>query len=288
MKIDILYEDADLLVINKPAGVVVNDAQTISNQETIQSWFWQRLTEIKGAAGTVGSIQPAATELIPPDFDQTYGTPEQIFEERKGMVHRLDKETSGALVLAKNPGALANLLAQFKNRQTTKKYLCLVHGRFGVQRDLIVFPVARSTQERMKFRVDIAGREAVTAYQVLEYFPALDYQILAEQGLAETSIKLLKKNTNSYQGFSLVECWPKTGRTHQIRVHLTHIKHPLVGDKLYVGKKRKKLDELWCSRHFLHASELTLAHPRTNQSLTVTAPLPKELAQILTFFQKEV
>lgn len=278
MNIEILYEDRDLLVINKPAGMVVNETQTLLGQATVQSWFWQRLSETE-------RNQAVEPELLPSDFDSTYGEPEAIFKERKGMVHRLDRETSGALVLAKNPSALVNLLAQFKNRQTTKKYLCLVHGKFGVPEDLIVYPIARSTQERMKFRVDIAGREAVTAYKVMDFYPQIDFEALAKAGVSDDQIKLLKKNKNSYQGFSLVECWPKTGRTHQIRVHLNHVKHPLVGDKLYVGKKRRKLDEIWCGRHFLHANELSLLHPRTKAEQKFVAPLPPELAQILAYLQ---
>lgn len=279
MNIEKIYEDNDLLVVNKPAGVVVNETKTLLNQETIQSWFWQSLSEEQKNA----TVEP---DLIPADFDETYGDPQAIFAERKGMVHRLDKETSGALVLAKNPSALVNLLDQFKKRQTAKKYLCLVHGRFNVTEDLIAFPITRSTQDRMKFRVDVEGREAVTAYKVIEPYQALDMEVLKSIGISDESLKLIKKNSNSYQGFSLVECWPKTGRTHQIRVHLNHIKHPLVGDKLYVGKKRRKLDEIWCKRHFLHASELSFIHPRTKEKLQLAAPLPAELKEILNFFKK--
>lgn len=276
MNIDILYEDADLLVINKPAGIVVNDAATQQGQATIQSWFWQRLNQ-SGEATEV--VEP---ELLPENFDDSFGGPAEVFAERKGMVHRLDKETSGALVLAKNPASLVNLLTQFKNRQTKKKYVSLVHGRFGIESDIISFPIARSTQERSKFRVDITGREATTLYQVKGTYVGLNLEALRERGEDEVTLKFIRKNKDSYQGFSLVECWPKTGRTHQIRVHLAHIKHPLVGDKLYVGKKRRKLDEIWCQRHFLHASELTFTHPRTKQNLTVTAPLPAELEQTLS------
>lgn len=275
MNIEILYEDADLLVINKPAGLVVNEAASQRGQTTIQSWFWQRLNDASEVESQVEE------DLLPENFDQRFGTPLEIFAERKGMVHRLDKETSGTLVLAKNPTSLVNLLAQFKNRQTTKKYLSLVHGRFGIEADIISFPIARSTQERTKFRVDIMGREALTFYQVKATYLGLNLNALSERGVTEANLKLLKKHKDSYQGFSLVECWPKTGRTHQLRVHLAHIKHPLVGDKLYVGKKRRKLDVIWCERHFLHASELSFAHPRTKQILTVVAPLPKELEQTL-------
>lgn len=281
MNIEILYEDNDLLAINKPAGVVVNEAASVGDKETIQSWFWQRLLQN-------GDKFEVESSLVPSDFDESYGDPLTIFNERKGMVHRLDKETSGALLLAKNPGSLVNLLSQFKNRQTQKKYLCLVHGLFNLKEDLIAFPIARSTDDRTKYRVDISGREAVTKYQVTKSFSNLNISELKKREISDEAVKLLKKNSNSYQGFSLVECWPKTGRTHQIRVHLNHIKHPLVGDKLYVGKKRKKLDEIWCHRHFLHASQLVLSHPRSQNELQIDAPLPQDLVNVLSLLQEKI
>ncbi|NCN03813.1 MAG: RluA family pseudouridine synthase [Candidatus Pacebacteria bacterium] len=274
MNIEIIYEDKDIVVINKPPGVVVNEAKT-AKEETIQSWFWERnqqfkILERKDYAG-----------LVPDDFDDSFGSPEEIFEFRQGIVHRLDKETSGILLLAKNPGSLVNLLSQFKKRETQKKYLCLAHGKFGVEADLISAPVGRSTQNRMKFRVDVDGRESSTSYQVKEFYRGIDLEKLAQSGVGEEQIKLLRKNKNSYQGFSLVECWPKTGRTHQIRVHMNHIKHPLVGDKLYLGKKRLKLDPIWCSRHFLHASQLSFTHPFTKKEATFKANLTSDLEQVL-------
>lgn len=274
MNIEIIYEDKDIVVINKPPGVVVNEAKT-AKEETIQSWFWEKNQQFRSLK------REDYSSLIANDFDDSYGSPEEIFKFRQGIVHRLDKETSGILLLAKNPGSLVNLLAQFKKRETKKKYLCLTHGKFGVEADLISAPVGRSTQNRMKFRVEVEGREASTAYQVIDYFQSIDLIKLAQSGVGEAQIKLLKKNKNSYQGFSLVECWPKTGRTHQIRVHMNHIKHPLVGDKLYLGKKRLKLDSIWCGRHFLHASKLSFTHPDTNKEVTFEAPLTKDLVQVL-------
>lgn len=279
MEIEIIYQDQDLMAINKPAGVIVNEATTASD-ETIQSWFWQKI-------GAGKDVRPSDYQgLIPPDFNQSFGTPEEIFGQRQGLVHRLDKETSGVLLLAKNPGSLVNLLSQFKKRQTKKKYLCLVHGKFGIESDTISAPLARSSQNRQKFAVKIEGREAVTSYKVLDYFPKLDLEKLAQNTtITPEDIKLLKKNKSSYQGFSLVECWPKTGRTHQIRVHMAHIKHPLVGDKSYVGKKRQKLDPIWCERHFLHASQITFTHPRSGQEMTLEADLSPDLNRVLTLLK---
>lgn len=274
MKIEIIYEDKDIVVINKPAGIVVNDAQTASD-ETIQSWFYDRNKQFKELE------RKNYKNLIPDDFDDTFGSPEEIFVQRQGIVHRLDKETSGILLLAKNPGSLVNLLAQFKKRQTKKKYLCLAHGKFGVEKDLISAPVGRSTQNRTKFRVDVDGREATTLYEVKEFFPEINYSDLNKVDISESDLKVLKKNKSSYQGFSLVECWPKTGRTHQIRVHMAHIKHPLVGDKVYLGKKRVKLDPLWCERHFLHASQLTFVHPYNDKEITFSAQLTNDLKVVL-------
>jgi 23S rRNA pseudouridine1911/1915/1917 synthase len=282
MNIEILYEDKDIMVVNKPSGIVVNDAKTV-HEQTVQSWFWQKQDGFKSELAD----KTVYSDLVPEDFDSSYGSPEAIFQLRQGIVHRLDKETSGVLLLAKNPGALVHLLAQFKKRETQKKYLCLAHGKFGVPEDIISFPVGRSTQNRLKFRVAIEGRSAITSYQVQQYFPHLNYEALQTSGVAEAQIKLLKKNKNSYQGFSLVECWPKTGRTHQIRVHMSHIKHPLVGDKMYLGKKRSKLDPIWCERHFLHASQLTFTHPATNQNVTYSAPLSADLKKTLSVLEIE-
>lgn len=282
MNIEIIYEDNDLAVINKPPRVVVNEAKTV-NEETIQKWFWNKYDGFKNISSN-DSKKADYIKLIPDDFDNSFGTPEEIFQNRQGIVHRLDKETSGVLLLAKNPGSLVNLLSQFKKRTTQKKYLCLAHGKFGVPEDIISFPIGRSTQNRMKFRVDIDGREATTIYKVVDYFDSLDLSKLEESGVGEDELKILKKNKNSYQGFSLVECWPKTGRTHQIRVHLAHIKHPLVGDKVYLGKKRVKLDPIWCKRHFLHANSIEFIHPKSGQLVQFEAKLPKDLDEVLKFF----
>ncbi len=273
--IEVIYEDQDLAVINKPAGVVVNDAETVQ-EETIQGW-WK--SQFPGNIDWEG--------MVPTDFVVEYGSPESIFEERGGIVHRLDRETSGVMVLAKNPGSLVNLLRQFRLRQTQKMYQALVHGKFTVLEDTISLPLKRSPENRTKFAVDPEGRAAETKYQVTQLYSGLkpvemleDPAILAE---TEKIRNFRKKVTNSYQGFSLVKCWPKTGRTHQIRVHLSHLRHPIVADPTYLGKKREVLDRLWCPRLFLHATELQFTHPRTAVLQTFTAKLPTDLKKVLSY-----
>lgn len=270
VELEIVYQDDDILILNKPPDIVVNRADTVA-AKTVQDWMEQHLPQWHSTDWQ---------DLIPADFSGEFGDPESIFQERLGVVHRLDKDTSGVLLLAKNPGALVNLLAQFKQRQVQKKYMCLAHGKFVVPQDTLSLPMGRASQNRLLFAVRPEGREAVTTYEVKEFFPHLDLEKIIKFPAAKGSN--FKKRSQIYQGFSLVECWPHTGRTHQIRVHLAYIKHPLVGDVTYVGRKRQVLDPIWCPRQFLHASELTFTHPRTRQSLTITAPLSPDLEQVLT------
>jgi 23S rRNA pseudouridine1911/1915/1917 synthase len=286
--ISFLYQDDDMAVIEKPSGMVVNRADTVT-EFTIQDWWQEYLAS--------HPVQPTSAEwqsLVPDDFPSEYGSPEEIFAQRGGVVHRLDKETSGVLVLAKNPGSLAALLKLFRVREVSKKYICLVHGKFQVKSDVLKLPLGRSVLNRTKFTVDAEGRVAETKYQVVEEFANLDYDFFiqevkrheAEQKVEQSIVKGLKKKiSKAYQGFSLVECWPKTGRTHQIRVHLAHVKHPLVGDNTYLGKKRASNDSYWCPRLFLHAAELSLEHPRTHQPLTFTSPLPEDLKECLKYLK---
>lgn len=273
MNIEILFEDQDLLVVHKPFGVVVNRAETIT-QETIQDWMSARLA---AAATQAEAGLEEWRSLVPADYDDTYGSPDEIFAQRQGIVHRLDKDTSGVLLLAKNPGSLVQLLAQFRDRQTHKEYVCLCHGQFNQIEGVVNAPLGRLSANRKLFGVVPDGREAVTEYRVESYFAHLKQN--------DPSLLLRpsewKQAERIYQGFSLVHCWPKTGRTHQIRVHMKHLQHPLVGDVQYGGKKRAKLDQLWCPRQFLHAHRLTIQHPRTDQPVTFTASLPPDLQAVL-------
>jgi 23S rRNA pseudouridine1911/1915/1917 synthase len=268
VNVEIIFEDQDILVVSKPAGMVSNRAVSVK-EPSLQDWLAEKL-----AAETMVDWQ----ELVPADFSEEFGTAEEIFKERIGLVHRLDKDTSGVMVAAKNPGSLVNLLAQFRERKVNKKYTCLTHGKFRVPQGTIRAPLGRSRKNRQRFDVASEGRAAITEYKVDDYYPDLN-----EQGLEK--LKEFKKKLSSYQGFSLVNCWPKTGRTHQIRVHLRHWQHPLVGDEKYVGKKRAKLDKVWCPRQFLHASQIKFTHPRTNEEVNFEAELAEDLQQALGFLE---
>ncbi len=274
MKIEpnIIFEDQDIVVVEKPAGVVSNNADSVK-QPSLQEWFIEKYQAEEFADNW--------TRCLPEDFSDEYGTPEEIFAQRQGLVHRLDKNTSGIMVFAKNPGSLLNLLTQFKLRQTKKQYLALVHGVFRVPKGTITAPLARARADRRKFAVDINGRTAETIYEVVKDFAGFNPDFLAS--LDPDQIRIFKDAQRFYnQGFSLVRCWPKTGRTHQIRVHLAHESHPLVGDVTYLGKKRAKIDPLWCGRHFLHAESLEFTHPRTHEPLKFVAQLPPELEKVLS------
>lgn len=281
MHIKILYQDQDIILINKPFGVVVNLANTNKNP-SIQEWFaLEFLTQepINYLKTQNKSIWQA---LVPPEFDASYGSPEEIFINRQGIVHRLDKDTSGVLLLAKNPGALVNLLWQFKQRTTQKSYQCLVHGKPSINEGVIDAPLARSSKDRQKFAVVAGGRTALTHYQVAQNFLASNLTSYLLSKYPDSKLGLRKQARIYEAGFSLINCWPKTGRTHQIRVHLKHLGHPLVGDSTYVGKKRAKIDALWCQRHFLHATSLEFAHPRSGQKMTISAPLTADLQAVLS------
>ena len=265
---NILFENKEFLVINKPAGVVVNRAQTQS-EATIQDYLVEYLGEKVFSEKEIAQTKVSWQKLVPRDFSDEFGTPEEIWQERQGLVHRLDKETSGVLLLAKNPGALVNLLAQFKQRQTKKTYLALCHGRFTLKNGKINAPLGRASRNRLRFAIDPAGKAAETFYRVLASYQNFDWQKLKQQlgkGKTEAELRILRKTLKRgpqlYQaGFSLVEAQPKTGRTHQLRVHFASLQHPLVGDKVYSGKKRQVIDKFWCSRHFLHAAKIEFFLP---------------------------
>ena len=218
--LEVVYEDDQVAVVNKPAGLVVHPAY--GNQ-----------------TGTL-------VNAILAKWPQTAAFSE---EDRAGIVHRLDKETSGVIVVAKTAEALAHLRAQFKNRTVQKRYLALVEGTPDTSEGLIDAPVGRDPKNRKKMAVTRDGREAVSEFQVLEHY--------------------------AYQ--SLVEVFPKTGRTHQIRVHLAFIGHPVVGDRVYGYRKQR----IKLKRYFLHATSITFAQPKNGDSITVEAVLPVGLQNIL-------
>lgn len=274
-QITIVYEDEDILAVSKPAGVVVNRAQTVKG-ETLQDWLESNVPSIEEGVKN-GNYPDGWMSQIPDEFSDEYGSPQDIFLQRSGIAHRLDKETSGILLVAKHPGSLLELLKQFKQREIQKQYVCLVHGKFALSSGEVSVPLGRRSGNRKLFGVVAEGSPAVTQYEVQEFYPDFD----VERVVKETGEK--GKRFSLYQGFSFVKCWPKTGRTHQIRVHMAHISHPIVGDKLYVGKKRNKIDSLWCERHFLHAQTIEFIHPRTKKKLELSADLGTDLKNILSY-----
>ena len=274
-QISIVYQDADILAINKPAGVVVNRAQSVQGK-TLQDWLEENVPEINSLVHS-GVYPDGWMSLIPDEFTDEFGSAQEIFLQRSGIAHRLDKQTSGVMLVAKHPGSLLHLLKQFKQREIQKQYICLVHGQFSVKSGEISAPLGRRSGNRKLFGVVAGGRPAITEYEVTTQYQNFDLERL----VAQTGEK--QKRFSLYTGFSLVKCFPKTGRTHQIRVHMAHIAHPIVGDSSYVGKKRSKLDVLWCNRHFLHAQTISFVHPRTHKLLEITAPLSDDLQSVLGY-----
>lgn len=221
--LSIVFEDDTLLVVNKPAGMVVHPA----------------------AGHASGTLVNAVLGYAP---DLVVGN-----AERPGIVHRLDRDTSGLIVIAKDDQAIKSLQRQFSSRLVHKTYLALVQGSVNVPQGKIEAPLARDPRDRKRFAVvaSSASREAVTVFRVA-------------QRLRE---------------FSLLEVEPQTGRTHQIRVHLAFIHHPVVGDAVY---GRTRANSLGLGRQFLHAWRLGFVHPRTGRAVQFTAPLPDDLRAALT------
>ncbi len=218
--LEIVYEDRDLLVINKPAGLVVHP----------------------GAGRARGTLVNALVAHVP-DLQGIGGV------LRPGIVHRLDKDTSGLLVVAKTASALASLQEQVASRRASRRYLALVAGIVTREEGTIEAPIGRDPRHRTRMAVVPAGRAAITRYRVLERFPR----------------------------HTLVEAHLVTGRTHQIRVHFAHLGHPVVGDPVYA----KRRDGLGLHRQALHAHQLEFRHPTTALGLTFQAPLPPDFAEVL-------
>ncbi len=216
----IVYEDGDLLVVDKPPGMAVHPAPGHSSGTLVHAV----LAHCPGLS-TVGG------------------------EGRPGIVHRLDKDTSGLIIVAKNDAAHLSLARQLKERRVEKTYIALVEGRLTQREGVIDASIGRHPARRKKMAVVEGGREARTRYRVLR----------------------------EIDGRSLVEVRPETGRTHQIRVHFAAIGHPVVGDPVY-GRGRPAGS---LRRQFLHAQRLAFRHPRTDERLELEAPLPEDLAQAL-------
>lgn len=195
---------------------------------------------------------------------------ESEFYKRGGVVHRLDKETSGILIIAKNEESFVNLQRQFKQGQVKKTYIALCHGEIKPSEGEINIPIGRLPWNRIRFGVLPQGREAASKYKVLsiKYLPRTD----AVRGLV---------SNNQREPLSLVEVYPATGRTHQIRVHMQYIGHPIFADELYAGRKISRRDRKLLPRHFLHASKIRFTHPRTGEDIEFDSPLPEDLQGFL-------
>jgi len=245
----ILFEDENILVISKPPGLVVNRSDTAEAGSTLQDWTEKQ---------SINFQFPISNDI------------EKAFMMRSGIAHRLDKETSGIMLIAKDPKSLAELMRQFKERLTKKEYIALVHGRVEPSENTINLPIGRNPINRHRFQIDVFGKPAVTAYKIISKY----------------QFPISSQTENLYQdGFSLMRLIPKTGRTHQIRVHMSHIGHPLVGDELYGGRKRTQRDREWCPRHFLHAASIEFNHPKTRVRMKIESPLGDDLKEALGYIK---
>jgi 23S rRNA pseudouridine1911/1915/1917 synthase len=252
--LDVIYEDADLAVVNKPAGMMVHAGSGQSDDARSRGTLVNALLyRFKALSSTGGDLRP-------------------------GIVHRLDKDTSGLIVVAKNDRAHAALAEMFSSRQIKKTYIALVQGTVERARGTINAAVGRDPQRRtrMTAKPQENARAAVTHYEVV------------------------RRLTNRFGKFTLVRVRIETGRTHQIRVHMASIGHPVVGDTLYCGsghltdqaaaqaatskaaRRKAEPERLKLGRNFLHAARLEFPHPRTGKLLQLEAPLPAELEAFLS------
>jgi 23S rRNA pseudouridine1911/1915/1917 synthase len=223
--IEIVYEDKDIAVISKPQGMVVHPAAGNYSGTLVNALLF-KCSELSGINGEI----------------------------RPGIVHRIDKDTSGLLVVAKNDMAHRGLAAQIKEKTASRVYRAIVHGNIKTEEGTINAPIGRHPTERKRMAVVTGGRDAVTHFRVLERFG----------------------------GYTYIEARLETGRTHQIRVHMTYIGHPLAGDPVYGVKKEK----FQLAGQALHAIQLALKHPRTGEPMEFNAPLPKYFEDLLAQLRK--
>jgi 23S rRNA pseudouridine1911/1915/1917 synthase len=234
--IDIVYEDDTLVVANKPAGLVVHPATGTPS-------------------GTLANALAYHFQQLP---DRGTGV-------RPGIVHRLDRDTSGLMVVAKTEAALENLSDQFRDRTVFKSYVALVHGRVLSTSGKIDQPLARDPSNRTRMAVVRGGRNALTLYRV----------------------------RRSFDRFTLLDVELKNGRTHQIRVHLAWLKHPVVGDEIYGGGRDNTIQDPQLraqvrnlKRHFLHAEKLAFTHPATKEVVKFESPLPTDVSKLLLVLEQ--
>ncbi|MBH0229073.1 RluA family pseudouridine synthase [Halobacillus yeomjeoni] len=222
--LDIVYEDADVIVVNKPSGMVIHPSAGHASGTLVNALLYH-CDDLSGINGV----------------------------ERPGIVHRIDKDTSGLLMVAKNDLAHKSLAKQLSEKSVERKYEAIAHGMIAHEYGTIDAPIGRDPKDRQRMAVVEGGRDAVTHFRVLR----------------------------SFQDFTLVECKLETGRTHQIRVHMRYINHPLVGDPKYGPRKTWGLDG-----QALHAKLLGFEHPRTGEWMSFEVEPPEEFASFLDFLEK--
>lgn len=232
---EVILQRDDFFIINKPSGWIVNDASTTTNQPVLQAWLRDNLS------------YPLA----------------KSHEFRSGIVHRLDKETSGVLIVAKNEKAFVDLQHLFKERKVHKHYIALLHGRLKNSEGKIEAEVGRLPWNRRRFGVLSGGRGSVTNYKLDKVYRSKDKE------------------------YSLVDFYPLTGRTHQIRIHAKHLGHPIVGDTFYAGRKTSRADRLWCNRLFLHAAGISFQPAGDKKIFEVHTSLPSDLENALATLMLE-
>lgn len=219
--VPVIYEDNDIIVVNKPKGMVVHPANGNPDRTLVNAILAMCKNSLSGIGGEI----------------------------RPGIVHRLDKDTSGLLIVAKNDTAHIKMSKQIQDRKVTKKYIALVKGVIAENEATINLPIARSTKDRKKMGVDPNGKNAITHFKVLK----------------------------RYDKYTLLELKIDTGRTHQIRVHMSYIGHPVVGDSVYSNGK----NEFDIEGQMLHARYLEFKHPITGEELKLEAPIPEYFESIL-------
>ena len=240
MDVPVIFEDRFFIIIDKPSGVTVNRSEN-ALENTVQDWAEKKLRP-----SADGQNLKFNTEF------------ESDFYKRAGIVHRLDKDTSGLLLIAKDENSFKILQDQFLKRTVKKTYFALIHGKMQTKEMTVKAPVGRLPWARRKFGVIPGGRDAETRIKVVKSY-------------ADSSDKL----------YTLVKAFPVTGRTHQIRIHLKQAGFPLVGDPLYSGRKDYREDKIICPRLFLHHSAIEFAHPGTGKISVYTSNLPGELVEVL-------